>query len=138
MRKKFSATISAVIAAGLGIGTAIASDSSNSGWSSVPNYVSAYSGLAPESKTAIANAASTWNNAGSGNLVYKSSSDHDNTVYPNKNGANQITKGNTGLADHYDSASSEITMYGYSDPQETKKRTLEQADKDGILMLYPR
>jgi hypothetical protein len=41
-----------------------------------------------------------------------------------------------GLADVYDSACSEVTMYGYSDYGETKKRTLETPDITGLQILY--
>ncbi|MEM7826797.1 MAG: matrixin family metalloprotease [Candidatus Aenigmatarchaeota archaeon] len=41
-----------------------------------------------------------------------------------------------GLADVYDSACSAITMYGYSDYEETQKRTLEQPDVTGLQTLY--
>jgi hypothetical protein len=44
------------------------------------------------------------------------------------------------LADLYDlnpPANAEKTMYGYCADAETKKRTLEQDDKDGIAYLYP-
>jgi hypothetical protein len=41
------------------------------------------------------------------------------------------------LADLYNAADSEKTMYGYSSAGETKKRTLEQDDIDGISYLYP-
>ena len=41
-----------------------------------------------------------------------------------------------GLGDIYDSACSEVTMYGYSNYGETKKRTLEQPDITGIQKLY--
>jgi hypothetical protein len=41
-----------------------------------------------------------------------------------------------GLGDVYDSACSEVTMYGYSDYGETKKRTLEQPDITGLQTLY--
>lgn len=43
-----------------------------------------------------------------------------------------------GLGDIYDStACGEVTMYGYSDYGETKKRTLESPDINGLLALYP-
>jgi len=42
-----------------------------------------------------------------------------------------------GLADVYDTVCSEVTMYGYSDYGEIKKRTLEQPDITGLLGLYP-
>jgi hypothetical protein len=41
-----------------------------------------------------------------------------------------------GLGDVYDSACSEVTMYGYSDYGEVKKRTLEQPDITGLQTLY--
>lgn len=41
-----------------------------------------------------------------------------------------------GLADIYNSACSEVTMYGYGDYGETKKQTLEPADVSGINLLY--
>ena len=41
-----------------------------------------------------------------------------------------------GLADIYDSACSEVTMYGYSVYGETKKRTLEPPDMTGMQELY--
>jgi len=44
---------------------------------------------------------------------------------------------NLGLADLYDSADSEMTMYGYADLGETKRRTLEWGDRAGAAALYP-
>lgn len=41
------------------------------------------------------------------------------------------------LADLYNLADSEKTMYGYASTGETKKRTLDQDDIDGITYLYP-
>jgi len=41
-----------------------------------------------------------------------------------------------GLDDVYETVCSEVTMYGYSDYGETKKRTLEPADISGIRELY--
>jgi hypothetical protein len=41
------------------------------------------------------------------------------------------------LADLYDYASRDCTMYGYSSAGETKKRTLEADDINGIRFLYP-
>lgn len=41
-----------------------------------------------------------------------------------------------GLADIYSTSCSDVTMYGYSDYGETKKRTLEQADITGLQKLY--
>ena len=41
-----------------------------------------------------------------------------------------------GLDDVYNSECSEVTMYGYSDYGEIKKRTLEQPDVTGLQKLY--
>lgn len=41
-----------------------------------------------------------------------------------------------GLDDIYKTACKEVTMYGYSDYEETKKRTLEQPDIIGLQKLY--
>lgn len=41
-----------------------------------------------------------------------------------------------GLADVYETECSLVTMYGYSDYGETKKRTLEQSDIIGLQTLY--
>jgi len=41
------------------------------------------------------------------------------------------------LADLYDAADSEKTMYGYGSTGETKKRTLDPDDINGITYLYP-
>lgn len=41
-----------------------------------------------------------------------------------------------GLADMYDGACSEVTMYGYSTEGETKKRDLESSDITGLQELY--
>jgi predicted Zn-dependent protease len=41
-----------------------------------------------------------------------------------------------GLGDVYNSYCSEVTMYGYSDYGEVKKRTLEQPDITGLQALY--
>jgi len=41
-----------------------------------------------------------------------------------------------GLADLYQTETSEETMHGYSTEGETKKRTLHDGDKTGIQLLY--
>jgi len=41
-----------------------------------------------------------------------------------------------GLSDLYESTCTEVTMYGYSQEGETKKRTLDQADITAIQKLY--
>jgi hypothetical protein len=40
------------------------------------------------------------------------------------------------LQDLYDGGSSELTMYGYSSVWETKKRSLENDDKNGVKYIY--
>lgn len=42
-----------------------------------------------------------------------------------------------GMKDMYDGSCSEVTMYGYADIGETKKRTLEPMDIEGLMSLYP-
>lgn len=64
-----------------------------SGFSPVPTKVYGYYDFTEATKTAIHNACLTWNNAGVGNLVYRSTSTHTNTTYPLLNGKNEITKG---------------------------------------------
>jgi len=41
-----------------------------------------------------------------------------------------------GLGDQYETTCSEVTMYGYGDYGETKKRTLEQPDITGLQEMY--
>ena len=41
-----------------------------------------------------------------------------------------------GLADVYETECSEVTMYGYSEVEETKKRDLEDPDVTGLQKLY--
>jgi hypothetical protein len=42
-----------------------------------------------------------------------------------------------GLSDLYSTSDAEKTMYGYSFKGETKKRSLDQDDKNGVAYLYP-
>ena len=60
----------------------------------------------------------------------------DPTVMDLQNIATHEIGHGAGLADVYDTACSEVTMYGYSDFGEIKKRTLEQSDITGIQDLY--
>ena len=183
------ALLAGVIGAGLGVGSAQAYGHINNGLATFPTTVYAYSGLAPESKTAISNACQQWNGAGQGTLVLKSSSDSSTTTYSLENGKNEITRGsrgsntylmqtrsyyyssnlrcyeadvdinmsyawkNDGSSDAFDvgnaithelghllglddSAYTDATMYGSAPLGETKKRTIEQDDKNGIATLY--
>lgn len=66
------------------------------GFSPVPTTVYGYYDFTEATKTAIHNACNTWNNAGVGNLVYRSTSTHSNTTYPLQNSRNEITKGYRG------------------------------------------
>lgn len=60
----------------------------------------------------------------------------DPTVMDLQNIATHEIGHGVGLSDVYDSACSEVTMYGYSESGETKKRTLEEPDIAGIQELY--
>jgi hypothetical protein len=176
----------------LGAGVCNAYWISRNGFSPTPTYISCYSSFMSETKTAVSNACSEWNNAGSGNLVYKSASDHSNTTYPLENSNNQITSGsrgtnrylmqcntwsdwltgaayeadidintsfswtNNGGSTTYDvqnaitheighllglgdltiSARIDTTMYSWCSVGETKKRTLDSDDINGIWWLY--
>jgi hypothetical protein len=53
-----------------------------------------------------------------------------------QNIATHETGHGVGLGDVYEDACSEVTMYGYSDYGETKKRTLEPPDVTGLQTLY--
>jgi hypothetical protein len=60
----------------------------------------------------------------------------DPTVMDLQNIATHEIGHGAGLDDIYDSSCSEVTMYGYSNYGETKKRTLEPPDITGIQELY--
>lgn len=60
----------------------------------------------------------------------------DSTVMDLQNIATHEIGHGAGLDDIYDSSCSEVTMYGYSDYGEVKKRTLEPPDITGIQELY--
>ncbi len=62
--------------------------------------------------------------------------DIDSTVMDLKNIATHEMGHGWGLDDMYDTTCSAVTMYGYSDYGETKKRTLELPDEEGIQKLY--
>ena len=64
----------------------------NGGFSPSPAYVSGTYLLSDDSKAAIHNACVQWNGAGGGDIVYRSTTDHSNTVYPCSNNKNEITK----------------------------------------------
>lgn len=59
-----------------------------------------------------------------------------NTVIDYLNIAVHETGHGAGLNDIYDTLCSEVTMYGISDFGETKKRSLEQPDINGLRKLY--
>jgi hypothetical protein len=42
-----------------------------------------------------------------------------------------------GMIDVYENSCADVTMYGYGSIGETKKRSLELADIEGLLSLYP-
>lgn len=60
----------------------------------------------------------------------------DSTVMDLQNIATHEIGHGAGLDDIYDTACSEVTMYGYSNYGETQKRTLESPDITGIQTLY--
>lgn len=60
----------------------------------------------------------------------------DPTVMDLQNIATHEIGHGVGLDDIYESACSEVTMYGYSTSGETKKRTLEAPDITGVQKLY--
>lgn len=60
----------------------------------------------------------------------------NNTTMDLQNIATHELGHGVGLADVYDSACSEVTMYGYSEYGETEKRTLETPDVTGLQTLY--
>jgi len=60
----------------------------------------------------------------------------DSTVMDLQNIATHEIGHGAGLNDIYQTACSEVTMYGYSAYGETKKRTLEQPDITGIQKIY--
>jgi len=60
----------------------------------------------------------------------------DNSVMDMQNIATHEIGHGFGLADMYSDSCSEVTMYGYSNYGETKKRTLESPDIAGLQKLY--
>jgi len=74
----------------------------------------------------------TWGNAGDTNETELG----DISVMDLQNIATHEIGHGVGLADMYDDACSEVTMYGYSEYGETKKRTLADSDITGIQKLY--
>ena len=71
------------------------------------------------------------------NTDYAFKTDGSADAYDVQNIATHELGHSLALADLYDSADSDKTMYGYAAKGETKKRTLTQDDMDGITYLYP-
>ncbi|MFO0753453.1 MAG: matrixin family metalloprotease [Thermodesulfovibrionales bacterium] len=71
------------------------------------------------------------------NTNYTWKTDGSSGAYDMQNVATHELGHSLSLADLYAAADSEKTMYGYSGAGETKKRTLDQDDIDGISYLYP-
>ncbi|UCG42225.1 MAG: matrixin family metalloprotease [candidate division WOR-3 bacterium] len=73
-------------------------------------------------------------------IVFNSYYDWSTSGEPSKYDVQNICTHEMGhclvLNDMYTSLAAEQTMYGYAGLGETKKRTLEQGDKDGILRIY--
>ena len=70
------------------------------GFTPIPAYVYASSSFSSQTINAIHNACVTWNNAGVGNLVYRSTSLHNTTAFPYLNNRNEITKGIRGVGEY--------------------------------------
>lgn len=60
----------------------------------------------------------------------------DATLMDHQNIATHEIGHGVGLADVYDAPCVDVTMYGYSDNGETKKRDLASADITGLQGLY--
>lgn len=72
------------------------------GFSPLEAYIKCYYGFSSETISAVHNSCLAWNSAhNSRDVVYRSTSTHSNTIYPLKNGANEITKGNMGRVASY-------------------------------------
>jgi hypothetical protein len=87
----------------------------------------------------------TWYYTNSGEVVesdvkfntnYTWGSDGSSNSYDVQNVGTHELGHSVGLADLYGAADSEKTMYGYSAMGETKQRTLDQDDINGIIYLY--
>ena len=70
------------------------------------------------------------------NTNYPWGTDGSSNSYDVQNVGTHELGHSVGLADLYAAADSEKTMYGYSSKGETKQRTLEQDDINGIIYLY--
>lgn len=70
------------------------------------------------------------------NTYYPWSTDGDSNAYDVQNIATHELGHCLVLNDLYENYQSEMTMYGYANLGETKKRTLEFGDKDGIIYIY--
>jgi hypothetical protein len=87
-----------------------------------------------------------WYNTSSGQIVdsdikfntdYSWATNGSSGAYDIQNVATHELGHSLSLADLYNGADSEKTMYGYAGTGETKKRTLDQDDINGIAYLYP-
>lgn len=96
------------------------------GMRNYPQYFVCYSGFAPETVSAIHNACVTQNNAGAGNLIYRSTQTHNylpegcdegDDVYSHNDGVNRILKksiGNNGnIAESHIYASTQLGDFTY-------------------------
>ncbi len=66
------------------------------GFYGYPAYVKCYSGFTQETINAVHNGCNAWNTANGSPLVYRNTATHSNTVYPDNNGVNEITRGYRG------------------------------------------
>lgn len=83
------------------------------GYSNPPAYLKCYSGFTSETIAAIHNACVDWNSTHSSGLVYRLTSTHSSTVFPNANGINEITKAYRGEDEYL--MSTNYTSRSYAD-----------------------
>jgi len=70
------------------------------GFSPIPAYISCPSSSSQATLTAVHNSCLTWNGAGCGNLVYRTTATHNTTEYPLINNKNEITKNYRGTQNY--------------------------------------
>ena len=100
MKNKFRLTVIASLVILLvvcaGIVASAYSIGHSSGYDSPPAYLKGYSGFSSGTVAAIHNACVGWNNTHSSGLVYRMTTTHSSSIYPNMNDVNEITKGYRG------------------------------------------
>ncbi len=100
MKNKFRLTVILSLVVSLVVGTVLYASAysitHSSGYDNPPAYLKGYSGFSSGTVSAIHNACVGWNNTHSSALVYRLTSTHSSSLYPNLNEVNEITKGNRG------------------------------------------